>query len=179
MAWCRIGDKPLSKPMLTWFTDAYICGARERRVNIWLYEIFTLLPSRINGALDPSLFYLSLINTTSKWLPSTAKAYLLSTLTQTITDKDCIVNSSGTETGNKCCCCCCCYVITSQDIDCVGYIRGLMQERLTPVLMHRSCIFLALTHQNVSFMRDDFNYFSHFSFDKLLKKCKYIFINHK
>ena len=24
MAWRRIGDKPLSKPMLTWFTDAYI-----------------------------------------------------------------------------------------------------------------------------------------------------------
>ena len=23
MAWCRIGDKPLSEPMLTWFTDAY------------------------------------------------------------------------------------------------------------------------------------------------------------
>ena len=24
MAWCRISDKPLSEPMLTWFTDAYI-----------------------------------------------------------------------------------------------------------------------------------------------------------
>ena len=23
MAWCRIGDKPLSEPMQTWFTDAY------------------------------------------------------------------------------------------------------------------------------------------------------------
>ena len=24
MAWCLIGNKPLSEPMLTWFTDAYI-----------------------------------------------------------------------------------------------------------------------------------------------------------
>ena len=24
MAWCRIGDKPLPEPMLTWFTDAYM-----------------------------------------------------------------------------------------------------------------------------------------------------------
>ena len=24
MAWCRIGDKPLSEPMLTLFTDAYM-----------------------------------------------------------------------------------------------------------------------------------------------------------
>ena len=24
MAWCRVGDKPLSEPMLTWFTDAYM-----------------------------------------------------------------------------------------------------------------------------------------------------------
>ena len=24
MAWRRIGDKPLSEPMLTWFTDTYI-----------------------------------------------------------------------------------------------------------------------------------------------------------
>ena len=24
MAWCQIGDKPLSEPMLTWFTDAYM-----------------------------------------------------------------------------------------------------------------------------------------------------------
>ena len=24
MAWCQIGDKPLSEPMLTWFIDAYM-----------------------------------------------------------------------------------------------------------------------------------------------------------
>ena len=24
MAWCRIADKPLSEPMLTWFTDEYM-----------------------------------------------------------------------------------------------------------------------------------------------------------
>ena len=24
MAWRRLGDKPLSEPMLTWFTDAYM-----------------------------------------------------------------------------------------------------------------------------------------------------------
>ena len=24
MVWCRLGDKPLSEPMLTWFTDAYM-----------------------------------------------------------------------------------------------------------------------------------------------------------
>ena len=24
MAWRRIGDKPLSEPMLSWFTDAYV-----------------------------------------------------------------------------------------------------------------------------------------------------------
>ena len=27
-AWQRTGDKPLSEPMLTQFTDAYICGTR-------------------------------------------------------------------------------------------------------------------------------------------------------
>ena len=27
MAWHRIGDKPLSKPILTWFTDAYMRAA--------------------------------------------------------------------------------------------------------------------------------------------------------
>ena len=26
MAWCWIGDKPLSEPMLTWFTDAALVG---------------------------------------------------------------------------------------------------------------------------------------------------------
>ena len=30
MAWCQSGDKPLSEPMLTQFTDAYICGTRGR-----------------------------------------------------------------------------------------------------------------------------------------------------
>ena len=24
MVWCRIGDKPVPEPMLTWFTEAYI-----------------------------------------------------------------------------------------------------------------------------------------------------------
>ena len=24
MAWCQTGNKPLSKPMLTWFIDAYM-----------------------------------------------------------------------------------------------------------------------------------------------------------
>ena len=33
MAWCQKGDKPLSGPMLTRFTDAYICGTRGRWVN--------------------------------------------------------------------------------------------------------------------------------------------------
>ena len=33
MAWRRIGDRPLSEPMLTRFTDAYICGTRGRWVN--------------------------------------------------------------------------------------------------------------------------------------------------
>ena len=28
MAWRRIGDKPLSEPMLTRFTDAYVRGTR-------------------------------------------------------------------------------------------------------------------------------------------------------
>ena len=32
MAWRRIGDKPLSEPMLTWFTDAYM-RTRWRWVN--------------------------------------------------------------------------------------------------------------------------------------------------
>ena len=26
VAWRRIGDKPLSEPMLTWFADAYVRG---------------------------------------------------------------------------------------------------------------------------------------------------------
>ena len=29
MSWCRTGDKPLHEPMLTQFTDAYICGTRS------------------------------------------------------------------------------------------------------------------------------------------------------
>ena len=32
MAWCQIGDKPLSEPMWTQFTDACICDTRERWV---------------------------------------------------------------------------------------------------------------------------------------------------
>ena len=32
MAWRRIGDKPLSETMLTWITDAYICGTGGRWV---------------------------------------------------------------------------------------------------------------------------------------------------
>ena len=34
MASCRKGYKPLSEPMLTWFTDAYLCGIRGRRVKV-------------------------------------------------------------------------------------------------------------------------------------------------
>ena len=34
MSWCQTGDKPLPEPMLTQFTDAYICGARERGQHI-------------------------------------------------------------------------------------------------------------------------------------------------
>ena len=34
MAWRRIGNKPLSEPMLTRFTDTDICGIRGRWVNI-------------------------------------------------------------------------------------------------------------------------------------------------
>ena len=33
MAWRRTGDKPLLEPMLTQFTDAYICDTRGREVN--------------------------------------------------------------------------------------------------------------------------------------------------
>ena len=33
MAWRQIGNKPLFEPMLTRFTDAYICGTRGRWVN--------------------------------------------------------------------------------------------------------------------------------------------------
>ena len=31
MAWRRIGDKPLSEPMLTWFTDAYMRRWRQMK----------------------------------------------------------------------------------------------------------------------------------------------------
>ena len=30
MAWCQIGDKPLSEPMLTWFTDEYMQHEGEK-----------------------------------------------------------------------------------------------------------------------------------------------------
>ena len=33
MAWRLIGEKPLSEPMLIWFTYTYICGTRWRWVN--------------------------------------------------------------------------------------------------------------------------------------------------
>ena len=34
MTWRRTGDKPLSEPMMTQFSDAYICGTRGRSVNL-------------------------------------------------------------------------------------------------------------------------------------------------
>ena len=55
MAWCRIGDKPLSEPMLTRFTDAYKCGTRGKWVkpcqaefilrnkNVFEFSIISLL----------------------------------------------------------------------------------------------------------------------------------------
>ena len=42
MAWRRISDKPLSEPLLTWFTDAYICSTRGRWVKklvVWPRKI--------------------------------------------------------------------------------------------------------------------------------------------
>ena len=33
MAWCRIGDKPLSELMLTWLTDAYMRRYRDEVIN--------------------------------------------------------------------------------------------------------------------------------------------------
>ena len=35
MAWCRPGDKPLSGPMLTQFTDAYIATLGGVALNHW------------------------------------------------------------------------------------------------------------------------------------------------
>ena len=38
MAWCRIGDKPLSEPMLTRFTDTYMQHYGQMRfINRWYY----------------------------------------------------------------------------------------------------------------------------------------------
>ena len=34
MTWCRTGSKPLPEPMLTWFTDTYICCIRGRWVKL-------------------------------------------------------------------------------------------------------------------------------------------------
>ena len=61
MAWCQIGDKPLSAPMLNQFTDAYICYTGERWVNSWCAEFiweneknisFSML--RYTGTWNPS-----------------------------------------------------------------------------------------------------------------------------
>ena len=37
LAWRQTGDKPLPEPMMTQFTDAYICGTHGRRDNIVLH----------------------------------------------------------------------------------------------------------------------------------------------
>ena len=43
MAWCWICNKPLSEPMLTWSSDAYICGTRGRWVNALMRGLFCCL----------------------------------------------------------------------------------------------------------------------------------------
>ena len=64
MAWCRIGDKPLSEPMLTVFTDAYMwhCG------NVLNYSIDQLThtnslrpnkPSPVNQVVMAAIVVLS------------------------------------------------------------------------------------------------------------------------
>ena len=40
MTWRRIGDKPLSEPMLTWFTDIY-AALGEVELNTWAYAYKT------------------------------------------------------------------------------------------------------------------------------------------
>ena len=47
MAWHRTGDKPLPEPMLTQFTDAYICGTRGR----WVKSSLTLFKPLIYNLL--------------------------------------------------------------------------------------------------------------------------------
>ena len=36
IAWLRKGDKPLPEPKFTQFIAAYICGAREKLINLYI-----------------------------------------------------------------------------------------------------------------------------------------------
>ena len=42
MAWLRINDKPLSEPMLTWFTDAYMRQGRWAKLNVSTYPVIVI-----------------------------------------------------------------------------------------------------------------------------------------
>ena len=47
MAWLWLGNKPLSEPVLTQFTDAYICGTRRNELSHH-YFVYSDIPSRIH-----------------------------------------------------------------------------------------------------------------------------------
>ena len=42
MAWCRKGNKPLSEPMLTWLSDAYLLILWEI-IDYWIFSVFNFL----------------------------------------------------------------------------------------------------------------------------------------
>ena len=44
MTWCRIGDKPLSEPLLTQFDDAYICGGDKLTLLVCIFTIWHFIP---------------------------------------------------------------------------------------------------------------------------------------
>ena len=44
VAWHRTCNKPLSEPMMAWFTYAYICIARPQWVNTFMYAVFFQQP---------------------------------------------------------------------------------------------------------------------------------------
>ena len=55
MAWYQRGDKPLPEPVLTQFTDAYICGTRGRKINQCRCVQFCPVRRKVNIEANPAM----------------------------------------------------------------------------------------------------------------------------
>ena len=68
MAWRQIGNKPLFEPILTRFTDAYICGTRGRWVNTLRPGQNDKLQAFSNGVFSRQVFVFWFCSWRFNWL---------------------------------------------------------------------------------------------------------------